>query len=341
MNKINLYVFNQIVKSCTLVFFIFLSISWLMQLSRLFSIMNNLQIEFLSIFYLSLWLIPNLLNVTLPFIVIFGLVLAFIKFDRDKEITAIFSLGISIAEIKKPIILLSLLMLLIYFILNFILSPVTYGIYKENEFKLRNSIDFNKINISNFIELENNIVIDFDNKNNNFFDILINIKEKNDNIIFARKGIINNEEEKLIFTLIDGYKLIIDNEKIEKLKFDNYKIEFPSIIKKEYTNFDKNTVSINQIFFSKDNNYNDILAEKIFDILITVSFILYFYFLIIKKNDYSLKNILKFIIVAIFFLTTDNFIENLDLNTNKLILYNLINLLMICAVGFIFKFSKL
>ena len=45
MNKINLYVFSQIIKSCTLVFFIFVSIAWLMQLSRLLSAMNNLQID--------------------------------------------------------------------------------------------------------------------------------------------------------------------------------------------------------------------------------------------------------------------------------------------------------
>ena len=90
MNKINLYVFSQIVKSCTLVFFIFVSIAWLMQLSRLFQIMNNLQIKFIDIFGLSIWLIPNLTNVTLPFIIIFGLVLAFVKLDKDREIIAIY-----------------------------------------------------------------------------------------------------------------------------------------------------------------------------------------------------------------------------------------------------------
>ena len=46
MNKINLYIFNQIVKSCTLVFFIFVSIAWLMQISRIFTMMSNLNIQF-------------------------------------------------------------------------------------------------------------------------------------------------------------------------------------------------------------------------------------------------------------------------------------------------------
>ena len=124
MNKINLYIFNQIVKSCTLFFFIFVSIAWLMQISRIFTMMSNLNIQFLDILSLSVWLIPNLINVTLPFITVFGLVLAFIKFERDKEIIAIFSLGLSISEIKKPIIFLLIICIGISFLLNFIFSHI-------------------------------------------------------------------------------------------------------------------------------------------------------------------------------------------------------------------------
>ena len=225
MNKINLYVFSQIVKSCTLVFFIFVSIAWLMQLSRLFTIMNNLQIEFLSILGLSMWLVPNLINITLPFVIIFGLVLAFIKFDRDKELVAIYSLGLTINAIKKPLFLLLTIALITYLFINFFLSPFSYGIYKENEFKLRNTIEFDKINISNFIELDNNLVIDFEKNNQNFEDILINFKDENNNLIFADKGIIKDEDDKLIFTLFNGFKLVFNNEDIETLKFDNYNID--------------------------------------------------------------------------------------------------------------------
>ena len=125
MNKINLYIFSQIVKSCTLVFFIFVSIAWLMQISRIFTMMSNLNIQFLDILSLSMWLIPNLTNVTLPFIIIFGLVLAFLKFERDKEIIAIYSLGLSISEIKKPIIFLLTICIGISFLV--ILSNLIYS----------------------------------------------------------------------------------------------------------------------------------------------------------------------------------------------------------------------
>ena len=329
MNKINLYVFTQIIKSCTLVFFIFISIAWLMQLSRLFSITNNLQIGFLQVFGLSLWLIPNLFNITMPFILIFGLVLTFIKFDRDKEIVAFYSLGISLNEIKKPIILIFLITILMYLSLNFFLSPYTYNIYKEKEFTLRNSIEFNKINISNFIEIDNNLIIDFENNEKFFEDVFINFHDKEENLIFSKNGTIDKKNDKLIFSLNDGFKLVIKNNEIEKLKFDNYKIEFPNKTKNEYSKFDKNTIDFFELINERTEKNNKIIIQRLFDILILTSFILYFYLRVIVKNNYSLYNFILFIVLSIFCLILDNFIENFSINKFLLIALNLLNILFL------------
>ena len=340
MNKINLYIFSQIVKSCTLIFFIFVSIAWLMQISRLFTIMNNLNIEFLDVLSLSFWLIPNLMNVTLPFIIIFGLVLSFLKLDKDKEIIAIFSLGLSTSVIKKPIILLLVISIGISFLLNFILSPYTYDIYKKKEFELRNKIEFDKINISNFIELNNNLLIDFENNNQKFEDILINFKKEENNLIYAKSGTIIEEDNKLIFTLFNGFKLIVTNDEIEKLKFENYRIEFPGIKKNIYKNFDKNTVGIYELVnYNKDSN-KIIIIQRISDILIILSFVVYFYINIVKINNYRYNNFFLFIIFTIFFLITDNFLENTNFNFNILIISNIINILSIHILSVGLKLTK-
>ena len=50
MNKrIDIYIFLQILKSCSLIFFIFITIAWLMQLTRLFTLSNLIQIDILNI----------------------------------------------------------------------------------------------------------------------------------------------------------------------------------------------------------------------------------------------------------------------------------------------------
>jgi hypothetical protein len=228
----------------------------------------------------------------------------------------------------------------ISFLLNFILSPYSYDIYKKKEFELRNKIDFDRINISNFIELDNNLLIDFENNNQKFEDILINFKNEDDNLIYAKSGNIINEDNKLVFTLFNGYKITVNNEEIEKLKFANYRIEFPNIKKNVYKNFDKNTVGIYELLNYKKESNKIIILQRITDILIILSFILYFYLYIIKKNNYAHNNFFVFTIFTIFILITDNFLENINASFIFLIISNIFNVLLIHFLGASLKLTK-
>ena len=327
MTKINWYIFIQIFKSCTLVFFIFTSIAWLLQLSRLFSFMNNLQIDFHKILYLSSYIIPNLMNVTLPFILIFGFVLAFIKLDRDKEIIAIFSLGLSINQILKPLFLVSSLFVLIYLLLNLFLSPHLYEKYKKKEFDLRNIVNLNNINFSNFIKLNDNLIIDFEKEGKRFKNIFINFSNINgDNIIFSKDGIIYNEENKYIFDLNDGYKLNILDQEIEKLEFEKYKIEFPSQNNSLYNNYDINTLTIQNLI--KQKEYRSIF-DKIIDTVLLLTLIIFFYYYLIKKNNYSFKVISIYLALSILILINHNVIKNIEIDLMNLIFIYLGNLLLV------------
>ena len=169
---------------------------------------------------------------------------------------------------------------------------------------------------------------------------MINFKNEGNNIIYAEAGTIKDKDDRLIFTLFNGFKLVVKNEEIEKLKFENYKIDFPNIRKDAYTNFDKNTIGIFELVKFEKENYRIIILQRISDTLIILSFILYFYFYIIKNNNYTHKNFLIFIIFTIFFLLTDNFLENLNFNFSFLIFLNLINVLLIHILGFGLKFVR-
>ena len=224
--------------------------------------------------------------------------------------------------------------------LNFILSPYSYDIYKKKEFELRNKIEFDKINISNFIELDNNLLIDFENNNQKFEDILINFTNEEDNLIYAKSGTIIDEDNKLVFTLFNGFKIAVNNEEIEKLKFENYRIEFPGIKKNVYKNFDKNTVGIYELLNYKKDSNKIIILQRTTDILIILSFVLYFYLNIIKKNNYTHNNFFLFTIFTIFILITDNFLENINASFDILIISNILNILLIHILGASLKLMK-
>ena len=326
MQKINLYVFIQIIKSCTLVFFIFVSIAWLLQISRLFSYLNTLKVDFLEVLLLSFFLIPNLINVTLPFVIIFGLIIAFIKFDKDKEIIAIFSLGLSIKEIVKPFFLISIIIITLYLFLNLFFSPYIYEKYKEKEFNLRNSINLDNINISNFIQLDENLILDFSKKKDVLEDVFIRFIGDNENIVFAKKATILKEPLKYIFNLSDGFKLSFINNQIEKLEFENYKLNFPVKNENIYTNYDKNTLTLVQIF--KNKNYIGMI-ERLFDTLILLTVIIFFYFNNIKNNNFSTNQIFIYLFLSILVFIFQNIIKNLDINLKLSFLLNIINFLII------------
>ena len=336
MKKINLYVFIQIIKSCTLVFFIFISIAWLLQISRLFSYLSNLQIDFVNVLFLSFFLIPNLINVTLPFIIIFGLIIAFIKFDKDKEIIAIFSLGLSIKEILKPFFLISIITIFLYLFLNLFFSPYIYDKYKQKEFDLRNSINLDNINISNFIQLDENLILDFSKKEDVFEDVFIRFIGENENIVFAKKAKIIKEPKKFIFNLSEGFKLSFMNNKIEKLEFENYKLNFPLKNENNYNNYDKNTLTLFNLIKYKD--YQSMI-ERMFDTLILLTVIIFFYFNNIKDNKFSINHIFIYLFLSILIIIFQNIIKNLDFSLQFSFLLNIINFSIIYLFMLINKFK--
>ena len=338
MKKINLYLFSQIAKSCTLIFFIFISIAWLLQFSRLINVMSHLHINTLEILYLSLLIVPNLTNVTMPFILIFGFVLSFIKLSRDREIMAIYSSGISINEIIKPLIIISFLFVITSLILSFIISPKIYDYYKKSEFNLRNTIQFEKIDVSNFIKFNENLTIDFEKYNSGFKNILINIDEESEILIFAKKGQIDQTNDRLTFKLIEGFKTEIKENSIENLNFDSYFIDFPIDEKKLYKKSDPNTLDLFELLNENKKSNNVIILLRIIDSLIILSLSIFFYFNIIKENNYSLINQSIFIVFGILCLTIDNLLENFVFVNDFYIIIMFLNLFTIHLFLYSFKF---
>ena len=313
LNKIDNYIFNQILKSFILIFFIFLSISWLLQLTRLLALTNLIQTDILNVIYLSLFLIPNLLTVIMPFIVLFGIMLCFMKLYKDKEIIAIYSLGLQLKPIRYSLLLFSFLTLIFYISINFYISPKVYEKYKIKEFELRNTINFDKMVLSNFLKLDENTTLDFKKNDNIFEDIFINFKDENENLIYARSGFIKSEKNKYIFQLNDGFKLSINKSKqIEKLEFENYVFKIDNKKEIEFNNFDKNTFTIIDDLNAK--NFLNIFY-KLYDVFFMILIFYFFYKNNIVTLNFNIKNNIFFILTSILFLTSNQLLKNTEINT--------------------------
>nr|MBT6353242.1 LptF/LptG family permease [Pelagibacteraceae bacterium] len=328
MKKIDKYIFLEILKGCLLILFIFLSISWLLQFARLISLTNLIQVDIITIFYLSMFLIPNLISIIIPFVIIFGLIITFIKLHKDKEIISIYSLGLSTNSLSRSLKYFTILIILILLSFNFYISPKIYKEYKLKEFEIRNKIDFEKIVISNFLQINKNTFLDFKKDNQEFKEVFIKFSENNDNLIYAKNATIIQDNDFFIFNLIDGFKItIINDNKIEKLEFENYNLKIKNNKFKTFDNFDKNTFNIFDDIKSK--NYLNI-THKGADVIFVLIIILFFYFKNIKVYRFDFYYLFIFITFSSILLILNQLLKNLEISflTNVLIILSI----LICSI---------
>ena len=311
IDKIKIYLFFQISKYFILILFIFLSVAWLLQITRLFTITNYLHIEVIDIFFLSIYLIPNLITVIIPFILIFGLLLCFIKLNRDNELISMLSLGLGLKAFKSSLVLFCLIITTSFALLNFYLAPKVYEIYKIKEFELRNTLDFNKLVFSNFLNLNKSTILDFDRENSIYKDIFISFNDEKENIVYAKKGNIFSENNHYNFILTDGFKISIDkNEQIEKLEFLNYvlKINNKSINNNQID--DKNTFTVFDDY--KNKNYLNI-SFKAIDIFLILYIVLFFYGNNLREINFKTFNNIYFSSSCIFILIINQILKNSEI----------------------------
>ena len=312
MNKIEKYIFFEISKGCLFILFIFLSISWLLQFTRLVSLTNLIQVDIFTILYLSLFLIANLITVILTIVIMFGLILSFLKLYRDKEIISIYSLGLKTKAIAKALFIFSLISIIFLLSFSLYLSPKIYKEYKIKEHEIRNKIDFEKIIVSNFIELNENTFLDFKKVNQKHKEVFIKYKDENENFIYADEATINQDSNKFIFELVNGFKItLLEKNKIEKLEFDRYKLDIINKNFKVYDNFDKNTFSVFDDIENKD--YLNIV-HKITDTITVITIILFFYFNNIKFYKFNIYYLSIYIFISSTFLIVNQIIKNLEIN---------------------------
>ncbi len=333
MSKIKLYILSEIFKSCFLIFFIFVSIAWLLQISRLISTLNNLQVRILDILWLSVHLLPNIITVVFPFIIIFGVVLSYLKLNKEREILGIYSLGLSIKNVNQPLLNFSIISIIFYSFFIFYLSPYSYENFKKNEYNLRNNVIFENIQIPNFLKADNKTIIDFEPPLKNIF---INYKDAEiENVIFAKNAIIKYDIDKYIFNLVNGFKIKILKNEIEKLEFENYKFSIERKITKYEENSDSNTITIFESL--EDKNYINLL-NKTSDILILTVILIFFYFQIIKFNNFKINNIFIFILTSIIFIIINHFVKNLELTFSLLFIYYSFKFLFLILLIFLFSY---
>ena len=328
MKKFEIYLLTQLLKSFFLIFFIFIGISWLLQASRLLNLVTLHKIAIEKVFLLSINIIPNIITNIVPFIILFGLLLTCIKLYKDKEIVAAYTLGISVRNIIKPIIIYSLSVFSISLVLSFIISPYYYDNFKKNEFNLRNNLDIENIGLNSFYNFGNEIVINFDKKNDEFINLMIFQTKPSKSIILANKAKMYLEDNKLNLELFDGFKTDIKEKSNETLQYEKYNLSLDLKKNEVYNNLDINTFGLKKLFFEKNKQNLLIINQRLVDSLLLISIIFFLTQNLLLRLQFNLFNIFLIAIIGIFIIFLDNILGNLSSKNIFIIFLMYLNILI-------------
>ena len=261
---------------------------WLSQILRILELQQSITTQLIEIINTTLLVLPSFINPLMPFLLIISCFFMNYKLNINNEII-ILKQYLSLKNNFIISILLSGIIILLYFLNNEFFSVKLYHKYKVKELEIRNNLKLGVPSLNEF-HIEEEVSIFFDKqKKNQFYNVEaiifedgqfiksstaeIEIDKKNYNLIFNNgERVILNEDEKSK-TNFDKFIYSIENEEIEMLMMDKEHFNTLQLLNSEDTAF---------YFHGHNRIYQYILTI----VIIFLSFKIFFYYLL-KKNIFS------------------------------------------------------
>ena len=190
-------------------------------LVKIVSLTSVIKMNFIELFSLYLYTVPQILLFTLPISYFLSLVISISKLSSEYEMTVITSFGVGPLNIVKKLLPITLL-------ISIALLVITLGLIPKAKYLMNSFIDYKK-NEANFNIKES----EFGQK---FGDWLIFIEKKEDNIyknvklfkkennkeelIVSETAILENKKGNLTFKLFNGKIFIIDDSELNEIGFE-------------------------------------------------------------------------------------------------------------------------
>jgi lipopolysaccharide export system permease protein len=273
---------------------------------------------------------PKIIHRILPFIFFISIFYTIINYELKNELNIFWINGVSKINFSNKILLFSIILMFFQMLLGSYISPASQ--YKARNYLKNSNIDFftSLIKEGKFINVVKGLTIFIDKKNDDgsYTDIFLEDSTKNNSkggsarMIYAKNGILIDNEKQKIFKLINGK--VINNEQTKINVFDFDQIDF------NLNDYTANTITVPKVqeidttallscifnfnikvkffesFKCQENLYNEIKQEllKRFykPIYIPIIAIFCSFLIIYSKNKIQYNRNKNFIFILTFFL---------------------------------------
>ena len=223
MGRVSSYLFSNFVSLFSSLFFILFSIISIIFFIKIASVTSVIQVNFIELITLYIYLIPKLLLYTMPISFFISLCITLFNLSKENELIVIFTLGYSPKKVSNFFLILATLFSILMIINIVILIPLSKQLNNNFLEYKRAQAKFN-IQESKFGQKFSNwlVYIDKSDKKQTYKNVTLYQKKTKSNapkLILAKKAYIENSNNLLRLTLEDGKAFEIQKDKISQVDF--------------------------------------------------------------------------------------------------------------------------
>jgi lipopolysaccharide export system permease protein len=218
--KLKQYLFSQLAITFFPIFLGLFFITSVVFLVKIASLTSVITLDFLELFTLFSYVIPQIIFYTMPISFFLSLVITLAKLAGEYELTVITSFGLNPVNILKIFAPITLLLTAMLLVISVGLIPKTKFLTKQFLDKKKKEANFN-IKASEFGQKFGDWLIYINAKDDKVYDDvkLFKTDDKNDQFIVSKTAILDNDKGSLSFKLNDGKAFIIDTKEFNQIDF--------------------------------------------------------------------------------------------------------------------------
>jgi len=164
--QFNLYLFNQLLRTTLALTIVVMGIIWLFQTIRILELVVNRGAAVSDFLIMSVASMPLWLMIAIPISGFIAVNWVFSRILADRELMVMQSIGLSPLQLAKAPIALGVLLTTFLALNTIYILPTSFGVYKDLQFKLRNSIPIILLRDGVFIEVVDDMTMFIGSRDN-------------------------------------------------------------------------------------------------------------------------------------------------------------------------------
>lgn len=331
--RLQKYLYSQLSATFFPIFLALFFITAVIFLVKISSLTAIITLDFLELFRIFSYSLPNIIFYTMPISFFISLVITLSKLSSEYELTVITSFGLNPMKILKIFLPITIL-------LTLLLLTVSVGLIPKVDFERHQFIDMKKneanfnIKSGEFGQKFSDWLIFIDNQKNNLYENvkLLKIEDDKEQFVVSKSAVLDNDKGILSIKLGEGKAFLIDKDEFNQIDYKHMYINDAIVSGKA-------SVFTTTYAFWKDNiNDKSDLDDFVFYIL-TSFFPLISLFLVVTfgyfNPRYEKNRAIMYSLVAIVL-----YYVLIKVISSKLFLHSLYLIPIIWLIGTYFLYSK-